>query len=154
MRIKNSGILIPSLLPCLLRCVNAKGDAPGCNFFDHTHTFDITSFQTQIFRLRLAFKEESSNFFHVTESNEGKLLSERNSRVSMVWSRILKCKQGFPEVLGMCLCKCFLYIHSHTLKIWLHILKGNCCSIVVCFGNCSSVLLNPARLHKHDSDWQ
>lgn len=110
MRNKNSGILIPSLLPCLSRCVNAKEGAPGCNFFDHTHTFDITSLQTQIFRLRLAFKEESPEFFHVTESNEGTFLSEKNSRVSMVWSLILKCKQGFPEVLGMYLCKCFLYI--------------------------------------------
>lgn len=78
-------------------------------FWPYLHLWrDI--FSEPDFRLRLAFKEESSNFFHVTEINEGTLSSEKKSSVSMVWSQILKCKQGFPEVLGIYLYKCFLYI--------------------------------------------
>lgn len=58
-----------------------QGRCSWMQFFDHTCTFDITSFQTWIFRLRLALKEESSNFFHVTVINEATLSSEKKNSV-------------------------------------------------------------------------
>lgn len=63
----------PQPLVLSFKMPECQGRCSWMQIFDHTCTFDMTSFQTQIFRLRLAFKEESSKCFHVTESNEGTL---------------------------------------------------------------------------------
>lgn len=79
----------------------------------------------------------------------------------MVWSQILKYKQGFPEALGMYLCKMLsIYRITCSKKLIAHTERKLCCSIIVWFGNCPSVPLNSSqtiktwyRLTAHTCAW-